>query len=169
MFQISIFTKDEEWPKSPFSVTQQKRRRLEGTGGTDRWKEEEKEMKQLFLQRGPAAINFPVSTNSVDTSHLRDARMKLDNTQNLEPNESLTPPMNRELQLPPISKTCVDPNDPVVPCPPENLAQICDKYNGGDFETCFQTCKPSVCIIIFSFMKYDEIVSGSSFYYYSFT
>lgn len=158
-----MFTKDKEWPKSPFSVTQQKRRRLEG--GTDRWKEEEKEMKQLFLQRGQAAIISPISTNSADSSNLRDARNKLDNTQNLEPNESSTPPMNRELQLPPISKTCVNPNDPVVPCPPENLAQICDKYNGGDFETCFQTCKPSVCNIIFAFMNYDEIISRIFYFF----
>ena len=32
-------------------------------------------------------------------------------------------------------------------CPPDDnsLPITCDKYNGGNFEDCFQTCKPSFC------------------------
>ena len=43
---------------------------------------------------------------------------------------------------------CYDPSPKrKVPCPPSDLGQKCDKYNGGDFLTCYQYCKPSFCCI----------------------
>ena len=100
---------------------------------TDRWRAEEEQMRKEFMQLRknsdppPQKHNLvvPKKRNTDNNSHKIDSK--------------------RGLQLPPISKTCTEPNDPVVPCPPPNLAQICDKYNGGDFESCFQACKPSVC------------------------
>lgn len=41
---------------------------------------------------------------------------------------------------------CIDPNAPLA-CPPVNLGSACDKYNGGDFRTCYEMCKPSFCCI----------------------
>jgi len=34
-----------------------------------------------------------------------------------------------------------------LPCPPDDLPQKCDKYNGGDFESCFNMCIESFCCI----------------------
>ena len=43
---------------------------------------------------------------------------------------------------------CYDTSpDRKVPCPPPDLGQACDKYNGGDFKKCYQYCKPSFCCI----------------------
>mmetsp|Transcript_25881 Transcript_25881/g.30498 ORF Transcript_25881/g.30498 Transcript_25881/m.30498 type:complete len:298 (+) Transcript_25881:1-894(+) len=34
-----------------------------------------------------------------------------------------------------------------LPCPPNDLPQKCDKYNGGDFASCFNMCMESFCCI----------------------
>jgi len=47
----------------------------------------------------------------------------------------------------PFSTNCTDPNAAGLECPPEDLPQICDKYNGGNMEDCFQMCKISFCCI----------------------
>ena len=44
---------------------------------------------------------------------------------------------------------CIDdsPNN-AVPCPPDNMGPICDKYNPeGSFRQCYEMCKPSFCCI----------------------
>ena len=44
---------------------------------------------------------------------------------------------------------CIDdsPNNK-VPCPPDNMGPICDKYNPeGSFRQCYEMCKPSFCCI----------------------
>ena len=48
----------------------------------------------------------------------------------------------QQTQLPNV--TCTDP-DASLRCPPENLPLLCDKYGGGNFESCYQKCKPSYC------------------------
>lgn len=47
----------------------------------------------------------------------------------------------------PFSLSCTDPNADTMPCPPEELPQKCDKYNGGTMEECYQLCKISFCCI----------------------
>lgn len=128
LLDVSTFTQDRDWPKFPFSLAQRKRRRL--TEGSDRWKAEEEQMKTEFLQHKSISLKSSSLSRSVD------------HNDNLS---SANSAVKREMQLPLISKTCVNPQDTVVPCPPEDLAKKCDKYNGGDFKSCFQTCKVSVC------------------------
>lgn len=44
---------------------------------------------------------------------------------------------------------CIDdsPNN-AVPCPPDNMGPMCDKYNPeGSFRQCYDMCKPSFCCI----------------------
>lgn len=40
-----------------------------------------------------------------------------------------------------------NPGPSELSCPPKDLAQKCDKYNGGKFASCFQMCIPSYCCI----------------------
>ena len=151
-FQISFLAKDEDWPKDPFPVTERnERRRL--AEPTERWKAEEEEMKQLFMQMKNERTRA-LTTAKATSSGTRNSKQKLDesNKMNKQPTSS-----SRQLQLPPISKTCKDPNDPLLGCPPENLGQICDKYNGGDFETCFQTCKPSVRTEVYRIFSFNAL------------
>lgn len=136
-------TKDEEdWPITPFDTNDinstKSRRRL--SDFSDRWDAEEKEfMQELRMKR-------KMPQNNPQTSSLRRGdstqKAKLENTmiEAKKDNE-----VSRQMQLPPVSKTCNDPSATDVPCPPRNISQICDKYNNGNFEDCFQTCKPSVC------------------------
>ena len=42
---------------------------------------------------------------------------------------------------------CPDPNSGIVPCAPTDLHDLCDKYHGGDFRSCYEACKPSFCCI----------------------
>lgn len=44
-------------------------------------------------------------------------------------------------------RNCIDPNSSVLPCPNIDIWQKCDKYNGGDFLSCYSVCKPSFCCI----------------------
>jgi len=46
----------------------------------------------------------------------------------------------------PFSLNCTDPNANLE-CPPEDLPQVCDRYNGGTIEECYQRCKISFCCI----------------------
>jgi hypothetical protein len=128
-----MLTKDNSWPINPKFLDESGRRRLSDVA-TDRWKAEEEDFKNQLTN---GKITRPVQKQQVETHSLRVSNEK----KQIINNSQL---FLRKMQLPPISKTCVNPEDPVVPCPPANLGQICDKYNGGDFETCFQTCKPSV-------------------------
>ena len=44
---------------------------------------------------------------------------------------------------------CIDDSpDNLVPCPPDNMGPICDKYNPrGSFRECYEMCKPSFCCV----------------------
>jgi len=46
----------------------------------------------------------------------------------------------------PFSLNCTDPNAELE-CPPADLPQACDRYNGGTMEECYQRCKVSFCCI----------------------
>jgi len=46
----------------------------------------------------------------------------------------------------PFSPNCTDPNA-ALECPPEDLPQKCDRYNGGNMKDCYQRCKVSFCCI----------------------
>jgi len=46
---------------------------------------------------------------------------------------------------------CPDPFSNILGCPPEELPQLCDKYNKGNFLSCYQLCKESFCCIHDSF------------------
>ena len=108
LLDVSTFTQDRDWPKFPFSLPQQKRRRL--TEGSDRWKAEEEQMKTEFLQQKSISLKSLSSLN----------RSVVDHNDNLS---SANSAVKREMELPPILKTCVNPQDPVVPCPPDDLAK----------------------------------------------
>jgi len=139
---ILQFTEDENWPYYKFPKSnsheqnQSQRRRLNSNQVTDRWKAEEEEMlnKIMLLKNKLQPSNQNTITiynnKNVDTYAQKVRRTQADGDDD---------------GFPPISKTCTEPQDPVVPCPPTDLAQKCDKYNGGRFSTCFNACKPSVC------------------------
>jgi hypothetical protein len=59
---------------------------------------------------------------------------------------------NQEV-LPPVSVNCTNPTFESLPCPDESLPQICDKYNNGNLEECFELCKKSVSSRIYSFLS----------------
>jgi len=59
---------------------------------------------------------------------------------------------NQEV-LPPVSVNCTNPTSESLPCPDESLPQICDKYNNGNLEECFELCKKSVSSRIYSFLS----------------
>jgi hypothetical protein len=59
---------------------------------------------------------------------------------------------NQEV-LPPVSVNCTNPTSASLPCPDESLPQICDKYNNGNLEECFELCKKSVSSRIYSFLS----------------
>lgn len=42
---------------------------------------------------------------------------------------------------------CPDLDSKTVPCAHPELPKMCDKYNGGDFKSCYEHCKPSFCCI----------------------
>lgn len=42
---------------------------------------------------------------------------------------------------------CPDEDSTTLPCPNVDIWEKCDKYNGGDFLSCFYACKPSFCCI----------------------
>lgn len=46
----------------------------------------------------------------------------------------------------PFSPNCTDPNADLE-CPPEDLPQKCDRYNGGTMEDCYERCTVSFCCI----------------------
>ena len=137
LYDVSLYSRDENWPKSPFpEVNKRVGRRL--AEATDRWKAEEEEMKQEFLKKvSSEGARLPSQKQALEPN-MKESKNNFANSHHQIDTK-------REMQLPPISKTCTNPNDPVVGCPPPNIAQICDKYNGGSMEQCFQTCKTSVC------------------------
>lgn len=63
-----------------------------------------------------------------------------------------------------IDLNCTDPDASPneIPCPPENLPQKCDKYNKGDFASCFALCNISFCCIHDSNMKLYKSCSKDS-------
>ena len=124
----SIKLLDESWPK--FSIdnlnedSKSNRRRL----SEDKWAQEEREMQEEiknFFQAKDGSKIHQSGPKGMANLRISDEKRKLDDG------------------LPPISVNCTDPTA-ILPCPPENLPQLCDKYNTGDFEQCFQLCKPSV-------------------------
>lgn len=60
------------------------------------------------------------------------------------PDSDVSSKVHRSMQT---NKKCQDPTVTSLPCPPDNLGRVCDKYNGGKFSTCLQLCKPSFCCI----------------------
>jgi len=43
---------------------------------------------------------------------------------------------------------CPDAGSSGVPCAPDDLPEMCDKYRGmGSFRSCFEACKPSFCCV----------------------
>ena len=124
----SIKHLDESWPK--FSIdnlnqdSNSNRRRL----SEDKWAQEEREMQmeiKTFFQAKDGSKSHQSGPKGMANLRISDEKRKLDDG------------------LPPVSANCTDP-DATLPCPPANLPQICDKYNSGNFEQCFQLCKPSV-------------------------
>jgi hypothetical protein len=148
LFEISRSIPNEDWIKSPFPDLEQRddkaRRRLADV--TDRWKAEEEEMRKE-LMKGIIEKNHPL-WGQANTLSMRGAAKKSDNVGVIDNNRQID--TKRELQQFPISKTCTEPNDPLLGCPPPNLGEMCDKYHKGNkqdnnFEKCFQTCKKSLC------------------------
>lgn len=124
----SIKHLDESWPK--FTIdnlnedSNSNRRRL----SEDKWAREEREMQEeikTFFQAKDGSNSHQGGPKGMANLRISDKKRQLDDV------------------LPPISVNCTDPAA-TLPCPPENLPQICDKYNSGNFEQCFQFCKPSV-------------------------
>jgi len=132
----SVRLTDNVWPNVLPQDTDmqddQARRRLEQT---DKWSMEEIKM------RDEVTKYFSDMKSTKPLSHpalrpLKDTRASPERKQKA-----------RGLQdLPPISTNCTDPTSVNLPCPPEELPKLCDKYSsGGNFELCFQTCKRSFC------------------------
>ena len=128
---LSIRHLDESWPKlSVYNLNQDSnsnRRRL----SEDKWAREEREMQmeiKTFFQAKDGSKSHQSGPKGMANLRISDEKRKL---------ADKNPP------LPPISVNCTNPTA-VLPCPPENLPQLCDKYNSGNFEQCFQLCKPSV-------------------------
>lgn len=129
---LSIRHLDESWPKlSVYNLNQDSnsnRRRL----SEDKWAREEREMQmeiKTFFQAKDGSKSHQSGPKGMANLRISDEKRKL---------ADKNPP------LPPISVNCTNPTA-VLPCPPENLPQLCDKYNSGNFEQCFQLCKPSFC------------------------
>lgn len=101
------------------------RRRL---GEHDNWEREEKEMmtemKSFYNNMKVKYPSMKQDQTVVDSEEAQNTRLLED--------------------FPRFSPNCTDPSSE-PPCPPENLPKICDKYNGGKFEDCFQLCKLSFC------------------------
>jgi len=45
------------------------------------------------------------------------------------------------------SNYCPNPDSDILACAPRNLPEICNKYDEGSFETCYDACKSSYCCI----------------------
>lgn len=128
----------DNWPILPPKPEVQKnartRRRL-NEGAEDKWEAEANEMKQEVLMfqastKQTTQINKDTSVNTSTTS---------------TDNEKLAVSRNAQ-ELPDFDKVCTDPAAR-LPCPPRDISQRCDKYNNGDFLSCFEACKVSVCCI----------------------
>ncbi len=144
---------DENWPKSPFPQEESRsesRRRLAEV--TDKWKAEEEEFMQQMMRNRQTTNNLRrTSSTAISGDHHKNSNLNKSNTvidKHSTPESKATVEARQMQQgLPSVdsAKTCNNPNAQNPPCPPTNLSQICDKYNGGKFETCFQACKKSVC------------------------
>ena len=136
----SIGKLDESWwPKAMFADDTNDvdgdvnpRRRLK----EDKWANEEQEMKQeiakFFKDVKGSTSKGPNTLRSPQVKHKGKVKHKGDRLLQTAP-------------LPPISVNCTDPTSTTLPCPNPNLPQICDKYNSGDFQECFEECKISFC------------------------
>lgn len=109
--------------QAPWPVVTYRRRLVE-----DNWSQEARVMKGEISEFFEA--HAPVRASKVEqpsTLRVKKGRRSLDEG------------------LPPISSNCTNPTSTKLPCPLEDLPQVCDKYNNGNFEECFQRCKISFC------------------------
>lgn len=121
----------EKWPKyskvmlNKDNSNRNNRRRL----SEDKWAQEEREMQNeisTFYKANKRSSDGQSSPKGITNVRISDKKRKVEDD-----------------GLPPISSNCTDPTASLA-CPPENLPQVCDKYNNGNLEDCFQLCKPSV-------------------------
>lgn len=119
---------------APWPVVAYRRRLVE-----DNWSQEAREMKQ-------------------EISNFFEARAPVRTSKVAQPGTLRVKKGSRSLDegLPPISSNCTNPTSTKLPCPLEDLPQVCDKYNNGNFEECFQRCKKSICCTHDSKSKISE-------------
>jgi len=135
---------DETWPEVPHKSTQDEDNRTPySSNGTrrrlmdsDKWAEEEEKMmvkmKSLY-QNMKEGDQEQKQQNASSTLRGKQKHLGKRRVQGGVPD------------FPAYNGQCVKTSE--IDCPPDDnsLPVLCDKYNGGNFEECFQTCKPSFC------------------------
>jgi hypothetical protein len=112
------------------------------------WQQEERDManevKGFFAQQQQyGQLNNP-SLQSQELKQTLDQTVAARTTLLRQGKDAHHRQLQDEQQFQGPNANCTDPNAS-LPCPPEDLPLLCDKYRGGNFESCYQSCKPSYC------------------------